>query len=401
MLLLLSMRKSGENVFFLIVVLCIFMVGVIAFVKTPTEKSTAENRVLEKFEHFTVAGFIDGSFQDNFENALSDQFLLSEKIRVNYSRVINKLPSPDISSAICANHYVEFANSVDFRRATYNCEDYIVFYPEALTEQQMNNFSENIKKYNRLNNITDTYYYFINDSFANNYETGGKTVDYVATLKDELSGKYHFAGLDSNTYDKFKELFYKTDHHWDYRGSYQGYLDIVKMLGIKDPLTPVSTGTNHEYAFGSHARTTKDYSIKEEFTYYNFDVAPYDTMIDGKPGRYGNQEDYKNHNYEYNKTTNYYAYYYGDDYGEVIFDFHQPNKENLLIISNSFSNAVNELIASHFNKTYVIDLRHYKETFGKDFDIQSYTTEHEIDKTLLIMSPTFVTKIETNQGLES
>ena len=97
---------------------------------------------------------------------------------------------------------------------------------------------------------------------------------------------------------------------------------------------------------------------------------------------------------------NSYAFLYGDDYAEVVFVFNQPSKENLLIISNSYSNAVNELIGQHFNKTYVVDLRAYKEKYGHDFVLSKYIKDKNIDKALVIMSPTFIWAREPNRGLE-
>ena len=44
----------------------------------------------------------------------------------------------------------------------------------------------------------------------------------------------------------------------------------------------------------------------------------------------------KNHDYDYkNEYMNLYGFCYGDDLGEVVFDFHQPKKENLLIIDST------------------------------------------------------------------
>ena len=83
-----------------------------------------------------------------------------------------------------------------------------------------------------------------------------------------------------------------------------------------------------------------------------------------------------------------------------MFDFNQPEEKNLLIISNSYSNAIDELIAQYYNKTYVIDLRCYKEIFGKDFEISKYLADKEIDDTLILMSPTFIWATEPNRGLE-
>ena len=69
---------------------------------------------------------------------------------------------------------------------------------------------------------------------------------------------------------------------------------------------------------------------------------------------------------------------YGADFGEIVYDY-KNDKENLLIIANSYSNSINGLIASHFNKTYIVDPRHYK-----NFNYQSYITNNNIDKVLVI-----------------
>ncbi len=395
------MRKKTENIFFLCMIIALFLVGFLSIIKPGKLTSASENRKLATFESFDVGKFMDGSFQDNFESALSDQFILSEKIRTVYRRIIGSLPTIDISNAICNGRYVELFGSVDYSRATFNCDEWIVFYPKILNDNEKDILKNNIKDYDKINKLVDTYYYFINDSFVYNFETGNKAVDYVSMLKENMSEKYHLGSLELEDFSEFKENFYKTDHHWNYKGSYRGYTEIAKLMGIKDPLVPTSAGTNHEIFFGSHARTTNNLNYKEEFYFYNFDIPKHDVYIDGEPGEYGHYEDYVSHNYVYNEKENYYGYFYGNDYGEVVFDFNQPEKGNLLILSNSYSNAINKLIASHFNKTYIIDLRHYSDVFGVDFSVKEYIEKNNIDKTLFIISPSFIGNYGNNKGLES
>ena len=50
---------------------------------------------------------------------------------------------------------------------------------------------------------------------------------------------------------------------------------------------------------------------------------------------------------------------YGGDNGEVIFDTGKDG-DNILIFGNSYDNAILKLLASHFSKTYSIDLRNYE-----------------------------------------
>ena len=49
-----------------------------------------------------------------------------------------------------------------------------------------------------------------------------------------------------------------------------------------------------------------------------------------------------------NLYSNHYGLYYGEDYAQVIYEFDNPEAENLLVLSTSWSNPINELIASHY-----------------------------------------------------
>ena len=69
---------------------------------------------------------------------------------------------------------------------------------------------------------------------------------------------------------------------------------------------------------------------------------------------------------------------------KIFYDFAQPEAGKLLLIASSYSNPINGLIASHYDQTYVIDLRYYEEWAGRPFDIVSYAAEKEIDDVLLL-----------------
>lgn len=74
----------------------------------------------------------------------------------------------------------------------------------------------------------------------------------------------------------------------------------------------------------------------------------------------------------------------------MVFDFNKPKKTNLLILGSSYTNPINKLIASHFNKTYVVDLRHYAWAKGEDFNIKEYLKDNKIDKVLIISDFNFL-----------
>ena len=79
---------------------------------------------------------------------------------------------------------------------------------------------------------------------------------------------------------------------------------------------------------------------------------------------------------------NHYAFYFHYDYGEVRYDFHKGSGQNLLVFVDSMSNCIEEYIASHFDKTFAVDLRYYEEQTGQKFNFKQYVEENEITDVL-------------------
>ena len=82
---------------------------------------------------------------------------------------------------------------------------------------------------------------------------------------------------------------------------------------------------------------------------------------------------------------------YGWDNGEVILDTGTTGRGNLLMLGESYDNAILKLMASHFDRVYSVDLRSYEQDMGKPFRLAEYLREHRITKVLLIGSTPFFT----------
>ena len=395
------MNNKYKNVFFLVLLGCVFVFGEMVFFLKEKSVSELENRSLNSFQHFAVEDFINGDFQDNYEAAISDQFLGSEQIRYYYNQAFSHLPDFGLGDLMCEGRYLELKSKDGKKRGTFGCDGYIVYLPDRLSEEKKKVANENIKKYNKLNKLVDTYYYFVDDASSFDFEKDERVFDYYEFLSSNLDGEKKAKRLEYNsTFDDYVKYYYRTDHHWNKEGSYQGFLDIAKMMDIKKTAEPRGVVTNHEDSFGSHARMTANFDYPEEFSFYKFDIPEHKTMINRVPEEYSNYRNYEIHNYVYDKMTSYYAYVYGGDFGEVVFDFEQPKNGNLLIISNSYSNAVNELIAQYYNKTYVVDLRYYQEQLGESFVLSRYIKDNRIDKVLVIMCPFFLWSEESSMGVD-
>ncbi len=367
---------------FIIIYCLITLLGFASIFKTPNLTSEYENRTLSQYPLLTIRNFINQNFQNDFEAAFKDQFWLSQNIKIKSNNAKKILTSGSMNKQICVNNYVKVTDQY----YDFNCDDYLFDHYVRYSSEQLEYLRKRIADYSNITKYAELYYYFVNRGNNFDFSTNTKSL----SISDYLNE--NFDELDFQNYDEYKNYFYKTDHHWNYKGSYQGYQDIVKlMFGESEKTIDIKNEKEFDIIFyGSFARLSTFKKYQETFKVYTFDIPEHETYINGQKEEYGHEEEYLKGIYKKNSWENHYGSYYGGDDGEVIFDFKQDNKENLLILGNSYSNAVNKLIASHFNKTYVIDLRHYKSDIGQAFDYKKYITENKIDKVLVICDITYL-----------
>ena len=192
--------------------------------------------------------------------------------------------------------------------------------------------------------------------------------------------------LSYTTYEEFCNYFFSTDHHWNARGSYQGYTDIIRMLlGDDEPLQVPDEEITLPVIFnGSFALNEKNPVSEEYFSFYRFDHLPaYTTYVNGVRKTQGNMKAYLKGVYKTDLYTDHYEQLYGGCPAQVVYDTNRPDKMNLLVIRNSYSSAITDLIASHYNRTVYIDLRSYRDKFGKLFSLREAISEFSIDQILI------------------
>lgn len=231
------------------------------------------------------------------------------------------------------------------------------------------------------------YIYFIESSRSVrlDQDLSGENEVYKTLLNAFENDGHGTLALDS--FADYANHFYMTDHHWKYTGSYQGYCDIIRMIfGEDEPLIePEETVVFEEAPFnGSYNAELGYYQCQELFTVYRFpETVPYKAYNGDTPiGKYGRQDTYFKDKYPRITVYNHYGRFYGGDIGELILRTEQPDKPNLLLISNSYSNAIELLLTQHFNNIYKVDPRFYKLEQKTDMKLQKYIKQNEIDMIL-------------------
>lgn len=398
-----------------------------------TDVSEEEMRTLTKVPAFSPATFLSGTYQNQMEEAISDQLLFGKEMKYGVKGWYNRLT---MKTSAIASKAVEMKEGEDVRSLA---ETEVVIIESTDSDIQVQNtvssaFSETPESnslqqpapqpsYTYQEVVAGSIYRLDSSGWLIHKATAPETYDFDTLYSQDMLNavtrpKYLFfidtplsrdfsdfysydpfsyiktqftmTGYDQlsfTSWEDYKTKFYQTDHHWNHRGSYEGYCRIITMLlGPDEPLLePTGEHVWPAVYEGSLARDNLLRCATENFTTYDYDLPAMRVFVDDVETEYGWRSWYESDDdFPHKVYSNHYGMYYGDDHAKVVYDTNRPDKPNVLILATSWSNAINDLVASHFNQTHVLDFRHYYRTYGTAIDAESYMQENNIDM-LLIM----------------
>lgn len=371
------------------------LVGVGRTLLAPKAVNTYENRYANKVGELSAKSFAEGEFQDSLDLALADQVQLSELLKRTYNNARSAFMRaflPILTSSHAASPAESNPNNYDY--VALGSEDAVLFGPEhicirpkefdAKAKADVDAHSANTNAVIARHPEIDFYAFYIEKDIDIDFTTGEKqpAAEYIFNSLNLRTN--HAAKFLMNNAPSFDYYFFMTDHHWNLRGSYLAYTQLhalMRMQGLMlEPEEEVNLGE-----FGG-SRATGAYSqFREDFIAYKFTFPKYELVTQNgeKFDNYGNQELYLSGALQGDLS---YANFYGYDAGEVVISKTSDcsGSNNILIIGDSYDNAILKLIAAHYDNLYSIDLRYYKAYFDKDFDFDSYVAERGIKTVLLI-----------------
>ncbi len=368
-----------EDKIFIFIIILIILGGFLKPLIWAHDINYFENRGAYKIPQFQLSTFLDETYQNNFEKALSDQIPLSNAMKsfINTLQIISNSSYYKIMSLSNSNNYSSIHDNINLFKEYLVYKNTNLNYEIPLVESRISNINKTKEKFSEI----DMYLYYIERDYDINFEINEK-VGIYEYIKNNINPKIKSNELEIKNFDEYKNYFYKTDHHWNHKGAYEGYLQIANLMEIEDIIIPTN-----EVCLNNKFKGSKSYALgtlldyNEKTCVYLFDLKNHVTMINNKVVKtYYNPEKFiSNPN---SQMT--YGELYADDYGLVEFDYNQIQKKNLLIIGNSFDNHISELIAGDYNKTYVVDLRYYERDLGEKFNIEKFIKENNIEEILFI-----------------
>ncbi len=151
-------------------------------------------------------------------------------------------------------------------------------------------------------------------------------------------------------------LFFKSDHHWTQRGAYYAYTAFAESIGLTPtPLEEFDYSVINEAYSGSMYSFTKDERVrqfKDKIEVF-LSKKPHTMTVTTSSGSV----------YTYDSavapySTTYSAFIAGDNPYTVINVPENPQDFNILVLKDSFGNALVPFLCEHFGNIIVVDVRH-------------------------------------------
>ena len=339
--------------------------------QTNVERSYLEGRPYTRLPSPSVDSFLSGDFQDNLESYTADALPLRETLLLGKAS-LQRLSISEMAALLGYDAYHTFFGSGYLHETEGNR---LLAAPAKQSKKALNGLAASVDSINDFVASNPGYTYY----FAMPYRSDVLGIGPLAGLVSEpldaeflqsrifsrLSPDITQIDLMPSSYEKFKEDYFKTDHHWNIKGAYKAYCIINEAMGNASSTLPCGELLTFPTAqfYGSEARSGLDTSIGPDMIQdYEFAVPNHEAWIYGElmPNDFAaSTQAYIDGFQPDNPFVNLYADYWHADYGQIVF-VNQDNKtsKNLLIVADSFSNPMERMFLSSYSRVYVYDPRY-------------------------------------------
>ena len=337
------MKAKIVTVFFLAF---IFGFGIAGLIMKDRGFSDMENRTLAQQPELTGEKIMNGDFQSGLESYLSDQMPLRDglySLKVDYERLMLKT----------------FQNGVYFADDGYLIQEY---------KENTGLVDNNVRYINGFAEKVDVPVTFMlvptaSSVLSDKLPAGclnDDQLDTVNRVRDGLDERINFVCPIERlkTAAQKNQVFYRTDHHWTAQGAYAGYEELMKALGKGAADADYEYNTFKGEFYGTlYSKAPSAIQQADTFTAPKNPMGTY-TVEFAKA-----QEDPKTlvGMYDVTKleTKDKYATLLGGNFSHLTIHSNAANDEHVLVIKDSYANAVLPYLADSFSTVEVVDMRYY------------------------------------------
>lgn len=331
--------------------------------------SEMENRPLEQKPKFSSQALFSGEFGADVEDYLSDQLLLKDAM---------------MSLKTDCDYY----SGRTLQNGVYFSEDGYLLQRYTENAEQLDKNASAVKDFAAKLDIPVDFLLSPNSICLNADKLPATAVtdDQLRSMA-RLSSKLGESVDLYNAYDVLNELqkngiqaFYRTDHHWTSsaaRAVCDGWLESVGLDG---------TDADYEYVsvpdfYGTlYSKAPASFIEPDEFGYYIDRSGSYNVeyILEGRTADGFIDESLL-------EKKDKYGAFFGGNFALMKLTSDAPSGEKLLVLKDSYANAMLPLLADRFFEIWVLDLRYCKTTTAS-----AVIEENGIDRVLMIYNLDFL-----------
>jgi len=371
-----SKRCEAGHVAVTVVLFLTILIGALTLIFAPKQTfSEDENRVLEAVPQVTLASIRDGSFMDSIESYVGDHFMLRKAFISLNTRAQLLMGKRDLGT--------NYGTTPAEGGVYFGKDDHIY---EVLLPNRTDIFKDNVAALNTFAEKTAMPFYVV--PVPSGSQEQPDKLPFSAPNHDqheELNAIRSAVGSNAKVVDLFdvlsdktgNDFYFKTDHHWNAYGAYEGYKGLAAAMGI----IPVPVD-DFDFKVASNAFYGTLYS-KAVLTNQVPDILYLPvykkqmTLIQ-QTGKQSHDSIYWE---EFLQKKDKYSTFLGGNHSvDVVKNADVKNGKKLLILKDSFANSMVPFLATNFSEIHIIDLRYYNQ------NIYDYIQQNGITESAAIYS---------------
>lgn len=376
----------------LIILYCVITLGLalLSLISPDVDYSGFENRTMKYFVWPKADTLISGEWFNEFESYNLDQIVSRNTFVEVNSRLMQLMGRRTVNDIVVGKNRVLLNNSTWYETISPEYEAYEV------TIDTLSKMKEACDSYG--GQLYDVELYDRGLYFWDEYPYIKKTsYESWEAYFDQRDATYTAMGIHTvNTCDIMRKhrdeyLYFNTDHHYTFKGAYYTYLTLLEQINRQNPdktpltypqwdsMTMVRPG---KHFWGSLVSQIGDtgYEGQDYLEYCLPDDYPteYDRF---ESGELSDLAIIKN-----DEVTEEYGWFMEGDQANTVIRTYREELPNILIIGNSFTDALEVFAIYNFNEMHSIDHRSFEG------NICDYIRENKIDYVVVVGDPKYEIK---------
>lgn len=312
-----------------------------------------ENRALQEMPSTQPATLFSGNFDEQFEKWFSDHFVNRDKW-IELNAIARK------ATGAIENNGVYFAQ-----------DGRLVQQFQTVNETTLQANIDTVNAFCTDHGVKANIFLVPTAAWgaANELPVGASDVDQKALLQ-EIKQKF-----PDQTFIDYTELaspspnlYYRTDHHWNEKGAYQGYVAIASQVLNKIPNSFIYTEVSDSFEGTMYSRSGAFWVSPDPI--YEIDPDGSDLQVSVS---YDDGDTVTDSLYSTDRlsTKDQYAYYVDGNHAYVDIKTNMNTNKKAVIVKDSYAHILMPFLATEYSEIQMVDLRYYRGNVSDLLDDQT------------------------------